>query len=39
MKIIIKRKTFNKVKECLGWLLFWILGAMPFLMILNELGR
>lgn len=39
MKIRIKRKTFYEVKECLGWILFGALGAMPFLMILNEMGR
>lgn len=35
----IKRKTYNKVKEWMGWVLFWILGALPFLMIINEMGK
>lgn len=39
MKIRMKRKTYNAIKEWLGWLLFGALGALPFLMIINEMGK
>lgn len=35
MKIRIKRKTL----EALGWVLFWILGAAPYIILIAQLGK